>query len=256
MLSLSCFRCIRFEEYCRHQLGYSSFAAWWLIDTCTQCVWVAVVCSCLKLKLKTWSCVCETFVMRNDLKVHAIIGALVSPPRFSHTLRSLSPTPCRRTQRTAAAHWATLTQVAAARGIACERTTAAAAAAAVEHTSSGGSSRTATGGASSPTGGLATAAAAAAALALGGLCAGGEQEGNHRVARCEAADPKPASGGAGGAGAASPMRREDSGVRTAMPGVNREDSRSAMWPNRDRPSETRTHAAFLKSIYNVFEMAS
>eukprot|EP00752_Nemacystus_decipiens_P004003 g3666.t1 len=127
--------------------------------------------------------------------------------------------------RTAAAHWAPLTQIVAARGIACERS----AAAAVEQTTGGGR----TGGASpSSTGGLATAVTAAA-LALGGaLVAGGQQ--SQSIAGCEADASKPAASG-GKRDGAPPMRREDSGFRTTMPGVNREDSRSAMWPNRDRP---------------------
>ena len=152
-----------------------------------------------------------------------------------------------QSQRVAAAQWAPATQVAA-RGMAFERTTpaaapAAAAAAAAEQTGGGGASDRA-----SSSGGMvaaATAAAAAAALALSGvLAAGGGPEGKG-VVGCEAAAAKPAGGGDGaakgpqGPAAGAPaMQREDSRARTMMPGVSREDSRSAMWPNRDRPSET------------------
>eukprot|EP00903_Cladosiphon_okamuranus_P006577 g6425.t1 len=130
--------------------------------------------------------------------------------------------------RTAAAHWAPLAHLVGARGIA--------AAAAVGQTTSG-SGRT--GGASSSstssTGGLATAATAAA-LALGGALVAGGQE-SQSIAVCEAAaKPEGGEGKIEGAGPGAPsMQREDSGFRTRMPGVSREDSRSAMWPNRDRP---------------------
>lgn len=129
-------------------------------------------------------------------------------------------------QRTTAAQWVPLTQAAAARGIACERT---AVAAGVELTSAASRPFDAS---SSPNAGGGFAAVAAAVLGCcGALTAAGEQQerGSGSLAGCEAARA--------GAGDAPPMRREDS-RSTMMPGVHREDSRSAMWPNRDRPSES------------------
>lgn len=148
-----------------------------------------------------------------------LISIVVDVPPHN---QSPNTTPHPRPQR--AAHRAPLAQ-AVSRGIACQQ----------QVVGSGGldgtSAAAGAGYGSVAAAGLGAAAAIAAAC---GIALGGQEKG---VVGCQDKEKvwqggdNGGGGGGGGGGGDGPMNRQDS--RTFY----REDSRSAMWPNRDRPSE-------------------